>query len=451
VDAPLIDQATGLSLVYVFVGDTTGGITAVDRFNTSFTSATSPLSETVSSASGAGTSTVLYDGAFDNLHYDSTGGTGGNLYVCGVHSSGTAARLYQIAMNSGFSGLVSQESSDPSASSTCSSAVTEFLGAKANTTLSTAITTAPTNTTLAAAINHTTNPTATTLTTAITSTISTSVVAAAVTNIAVGDYISIGTEYMYVSAINTGTKTLTVTRGANGSTAATHSATSTITIYSTLITVPISASVAAGDYIQVSAEVLNVTATNTTTGVGLTLTVTRGVEGTTAATHTSGSPVTVLTVIDVPSTTGTAVGDYIQIDSEIMMLDYVNSATQLTVTQGELGTSAATHLVNAAVQDIQDWIYLSVTGTGSDTGCTSTTGCLYNYSVTTGTVPATATTGIAANGGASGVIIDNAAAATTGAQQIYYTILGNQACTGNGTTGSASSGGCAIQASQSAP
>jgi hypothetical protein len=53
---------------------------------------------------------------------------------------------------------------------------------------------------------------------------------------------------------------------------------------------------------------------------------------------------------------------------------------------------------------------------------------------------------LAAAGGASGIIVDNAVAPGTqaGASQVYFSTLGNQACTGGGT------GGCAVQASQSA-
>jgi hypothetical protein len=57
-----------------------------------------------------------------------------------------------------------------------------------------------------------------------------------------------------------------------------------------------------------------------------------------------------------------------------------------------------------------------------------------------------ATNAMAASGGTSGVIIDNFVVGTgpqAGASQIYFTTLGNQTCTGG-------TGGCAVQASQSA-
>lgn len=46
-----------------------------------------------------------------------------------------------------------------------------------------------------------------------------------------GQLIKIGTEYMDVTAVNTGTNALTVVRGVNGSTAATHAASDAISIY----------------------------------------------------------------------------------------------------------------------------------------------------------------------------------------------------------------------------
>jgi len=446
VDAPLVDLVPATPLVYVFVGDTTSFATAVEQFTNTFGAGTSATESATVSTSNPSTSTILYAGSFDNLHYD-IGGSGGNMYVCGVHHTGLDPALFQVAMNTTFGSSVTEAEAivaDTSGFVPCSP-VTEFLGSKANTTLSAAISSVPSDTTLAAAINHTTNPTATSLNGTITAA-ATSVAVSSATNIAAGDYISVGTEYMYVSAKSN--NTLTVTRGANGSTPATHTTGSAVTIYSTLITVPTGTSVTTGEFVQIGTEILNITATNVTTGVGLTLTVTRGADGTTAATHTSGTTVSALTQVSVASATGIVANDYIQVDSDIMLVDYV-SGTTLTVNQGALGTAAATHVNGDAVQDVQDWIYLSVTADGGDAACTSTTGCLYNYAVTTGTAPSVATAGIAANGGTGGVIIDNSSTAA-GASQIYYSIQGNQACVGNGTTG-AGTAGCAVQTLQSAP
>jgi hypothetical protein len=58
---------------------------------------------------------------------------------------------------------------------------------------------------------------------------------------------------------------------------------------------------------------------------------------------------------------------------------------------------------------------------------------------------------LTANGGTSGIIIDNTTN-TTGASQVYFGLLGSQPCAGNAGTGSPGqgTGGCAVQASQSA-
>jgi hypothetical protein len=59
-----------------------------------------------------------------------------------------------------------------------------------------------------------------------------------------------------------------------------------------------------------------------------------------------------------------------------------------------------------------------------------------------GVLPSSA---LPAAGGTSGIIIDNTVQTLTGASQVYFSTLSNQTCTTSGTTG-----GCAVQASQSA-
>jgi hypothetical protein len=106
-----------------------------------------------------------------------------------------------------------------------------------------------------------------------------------------------------------------------------------------------------------------------------------------------------------------------------------------------------------------DYIFLSVTANGAltttDTSASCTGACLYNFRVATGgtlSSPSTAYAGIAAASGTSGIIIDNNLATASGESQIYFTSLanGSSACAGNGTTGN-TIGGCAVQASQTAP
>ena len=103
-----------------------------------------------------------------------------------------------------------------------------------------------------------------------------------------------------------------------------------------------------------------------------------------------------------------------------------------------------------------DYIFLSVSALGTltatDTSQPCTGACLYNFIIATAgtrTTPTTAYAGIAATGGTSGIIIDNALGAT-GESQIYFTPLANESCAGVGGIGTGT-GGCAVQTSQTAP
>jgi hypothetical protein len=104
-----------------------------------------------------------------------------------------------------------------------------------------------------------------------------------------------------------------------------------------------------------------------------------------------------------------------------------------------------------------DYIFLSVTALGNiSDGSTCTGACVYNFVVATGgtsttggteSTPTAATAGLAAASGSSGIVIDNTSN-STGASQIYFSTLanGSSACATSGGTG-----GCAVQAAQSAP
>ncbi len=105
-----------------------------------------------------------------------------------------------------------------------------------------------------------------------------------------------------------------------------------------------------------------------------------------------------------------------------------------SLTSGAAGCSPVSEIDDG----ITDWIFLSVTAGGNQTGCTGA--CLYNFNVTN-EPPSAVNAGFSAAGGTSGIIINNAAAPRT--LQIYYSTLGSQSCTGG-------TGGCAVQASQEA-
>ena len=106
------------------------------------------------------------------------------------------------------------------------------------------------------------------------------------------------------------------------------------------------------DVIQVDSERMLVTA------LGTPLTVTRGAQSTTVASHSSGAAVQDLTVtasattLTLASTTGIAAGATIcGIDSEKVLVGTVTSP-RVTVTRGQLSTAAAAHSTAVAVSDI---------------------------------------------------------------------------------------------------
>ena len=142
---------------------------------------------------------------------------------------------------------------------------------------------------------------------------------------------------------------------------------------------------------------------------------------------------------------------------------------QIAITSNVMSTSVTTGpvLTNAAAtcsgvteffnsNNSTDLIFTSVTGSalatigGSSSGCTAGAGCLMSLTLpqtSPFTVPATTTAGTAVAGGASAVIVDNQVPTGTepGASQVYFSPLTRtpQTC-----STSATSGGCAMQASQ---
>ena len=177
--------------------------------------------------------------------------------------------------------------------------------------------------------------------------------------------------------------------------------------------------------------------------------------GSSANTTLSTAMTTGQTTITVASGAGFTTNQYLQVDSEIMRLGTLTSGTTYNVTRAQGSTTAATHLANAAVQQISgDWIYMSVAANGNATsnGITCTGACLYNYNVFNSTTAGTPTAGVAASGGTSGISIDNTLTGA-GQSQIYYTTQGGATCSGINGAGVGAIGygthGCAVQVSQS--
>jgi hypothetical protein len=216
-----------------------------------------------------------------------------------------------------------------------------------------------------------------------------------------------------------------------------------------------------GDVISPNGASDNVTtaisslASNTTTGIACSPVTEFYNTGNSSAVTTLGAAITstTSTALTVASNTSLAAGNYIQVGSEIMLVTAKTGATSITASRGQIGTTATMHTngTNVTVPAV-DYLYLSVTTNGNVTpGALSCTGaCLYSVAVGTATGAHVATgmapaNGAAETGGTSGIVIDNSGTAT-GESQIYFTPLSNQSCTTSGGTG-----GCAIQASQSAP
>jgi len=134
-----------------------------------------------------------------------------------------------------------------------------------------------------------------------------------------------------------------------------------------------------------------------------------------------------------------------------------NNVMSASTTAGpEVSSNYSNSLYSAGLQVTEfyaggtnDYIFLSVLAYGYPSDCGTATlgnGCVIGYNVNSGTISgSTAATGATAEaGGTSGIVIDSG---TSGAQNIYFSTLSNQTCTG----GTGGTGGCAIQTSQSAP
>ncbi len=168
---------------------------------------------------------------------------------------------------------------------------------------------------------------------------------------------------------------LSVTRGANGTTATTHLVNAAVLQVVPATSVSVTnmggVEVAVNDVIKIDSEQMQVTAVSGGPGPW-TLTVTRGYNGTTEAAHSSGTTVSKM----VPETTipdannggvEVAVNDVIKVDSEQMRVTAVSGGPgpwTLTVTRGYNGTTEAAHSSGATVSKIVQDTTIQVTNTG---------------------------------------------------------------------------------------
>lgn len=138
-----------------------------------------------------------------------------------------------------------------------------------------------------------------------------------------------------------------------------------LTASDTTVTVVSSTNFSVGDYLKIDNEIMTVTAVS-----GNDVTVTRGTLSTSAASHSAGRPVTLMEPVNASATTinegaafsssdttltvtnatnlNIAVNGYIIIESEVLQVTAI-TANNLTVTRGQLGTTAAAHADATAV------------------------------------------------------------------------------------------------------
>ncbi len=139
-------------------------------------------------------------------------------------------------------------------------------------------------------------------------------------------------------------------------------------------------------------------------------------------------PATGAVTVTVASTTDIAVGDYVQIDSEVMLVATVPTGTTFTVAAGGRGqdgsTAAAHNTTGLPVQDLRDGLFMSVVGNGNDSTCTGA--CVYSYNVISGAATGTPAAGLSETGGTSGLIIDNLSTTLTGTEEVYFSTLTGQ-------------------------
>jgi len=101
IDGPLVDSSAGM--VYVFVAQNSAGNNAVFQFNATFTSGTGNGAATGIPVGTGGAVNYLYDGAFDNVYFESATPTG-NLYVVGGTGALAGGTLYRIPITNSVMG-----------------------------------------------------------------------------------------------------------------------------------------------------------------------------------------------------------------------------------------------------------------------------------------------------------------------------------------------------------
>jgi len=416
VDAPIVDGSAGR--VFAFEGKDSTNRGTVYQFDTGLTTA----SKKTASIGGNSSSTTIniHPGSFDNAYLTSANGTG-HLFVCGKDSANTERpAIHRITVTNGVMNTLSDGSLALASTNTAEcSPVTEVMnsatgreliyfsiGTNANQTAAgctsgagclmsldvTSGTWPPSAVTrgyrvptvsggagtsgivvdnvLLPMTSTLANTASTTLSGKISTTLASSVGTSqtcirvnSASGMVDGDTLQLvsPSETVTISAggINSGSCTgsngtiVQVTRTSPQNHGSGTSVTDlTVTASSTTIIVASGSGFALNENIQIDSEKMVITNVN-----GTTLTVSRGQLSTTAAPHSTGVAVNNLTTansdttIFADTTTGYALNDVIQIDNELMQISAVNTGS-FTVSRGQFSTSATSHLSGATIFNI---------------------------------------------------------------------------------------------------
>jgi hypothetical protein len=290
--APVVDSTA--KMLYVFVNDSSAG-TAGDAAVYQI-----PINGPGFTSGGHGTQELLgqgalnglgYSGAFDNTYYISANGASptGNLYACGRASASQTPTLYQIPITAGVIGTPVVGPALATSTADCSP-LTEFyngtsdyifLSVEAH-NLTTAPITCPSGHGCLMSFDVTSPTFNTSFAPSHVAVETGGTSGLIIDNLATTP--QAGTQIYFTPLVTAMTCVGNGTTGAS----ATTTLSATITAAATSITVASGTNTATGGYVLIGTELMLVTAGGGTT----TLTVIRGVLGTTAAAHTSGATVT---------------------------------------------------------------------------------------------------------------------------------------------------------------
>jgi hypothetical protein len=158
------------------------------------------------------------------------------------------------------------------------------------------------------------------------------------------------------------------------------------------------------------------------------------------------------------SGTGTTGNLYTCVNGEVFQIPMssFSGTTQVALANSAFNTESSTVSDAATCSPLTEYdsagvdhLFVSLQANGKAVSTTTcTTGCIYDYNITSAGTTGTPADALQAAGGTAGIVIDNNGTAT-GESQVYFLSISSESCGGNGSVGSGT-GTCAVQASQSA-